>query len=29
MALKSLTYDGPLYRLLRDGNIKEFNRRKL
>ena len=28
MALKPLTYEDPLYQLLRDGNIKEFNRRK-
>ncbi len=28
MALKPLTYDEPLYQLLRDGNVKEFNRRK-
>jgi uncharacterized protein YjbI with pentapeptide repeats len=28
MALKPLTYDDPPYRLQRDGNIKEFNRRK-
>jgi uncharacterized protein YjbI with pentapeptide repeats len=28
MALKPSTYEDPLYRLLRDGNISEFNRRK-
>jgi uncharacterized protein YjbI with pentapeptide repeats len=28
MALKPLTYEDPLYQLLRDGNVKEFNRRK-
>jgi uncharacterized protein YjbI with pentapeptide repeats len=28
MALKPLDYNDPLYQLLRDGNIKEFNRRK-
>jgi uncharacterized protein YjbI with pentapeptide repeats len=28
MALKPVQYDDPMYRLLRDGNIKEFNRRK-
>jgi uncharacterized protein YjbI with pentapeptide repeats len=28
MALKPLTYEDPLYQLLRDGNIKEFNQRK-
>ena len=28
MALKPLNYDDPLYQLLRDGNAKEFNRRK-
>lgn len=28
MALKPLTYQDPLYQLLRDGNIQEFNRRK-
>lgn len=28
MALKPTTYDDPLYQLLRDGNIAEFNRRK-
>jgi uncharacterized protein YjbI with pentapeptide repeats len=28
MALKPLNYQDPLYQLLRDGNIKEFNRRK-
>ena len=28
MALKPLTYEDPLFQLLRDGNIKEFNRRK-
>jgi uncharacterized protein YjbI with pentapeptide repeats len=26
--LKPLTYDDPLYQLLRDGNVAEFNRRK-
>ena len=28
MALKPLTYENQLYQLLRDGNVKEFNRRK-
>lgn len=28
MGLKPLNYDDPLYQLLRDGNVKEFNRRK-
>lgn len=28
MALKPLTYEDPLYLLLRDGNIKEFNKQK-
>ena len=28
MALKPLTYEDPLYQLLRDGNIKEFNKQK-
>lgn len=28
MALKPLTYKEPLYQLLRDGEVKEFNRRK-
>lgn len=28
MALKPLNYDDPMYQLLRDGDIKEFNRRK-
>jgi hypothetical protein len=28
MALKSLTHEDPLYQLLRDGNVKKFNRRK-
>lgn len=28
MALKSLTHEDPLFQLLRDGNVKEFNRRK-
>lgn len=28
MALKPLDYKSPLYQLLRDGNIKEFNQRK-
>ena len=28
MALKPLIYDDPLYQLLRDGNVKEFNQRK-
>ena len=28
MALRPLTYDDPLFQLLRDGNVKEFNRRK-
>jgi uncharacterized protein YjbI with pentapeptide repeats len=28
MALKPLNYEDPLYQLLRDGNVKEFNRRK-
>ena len=28
MALKPLTHPDPLYQLLRDGDIKEFNRRK-
>jgi uncharacterized protein YjbI with pentapeptide repeats len=28
MALKPLTYEEPLFQLLRDGNVKEFNRRK-
>jgi uncharacterized protein YjbI with pentapeptide repeats len=28
MGLKPLDYDDPLYQLLRDGNVKEFNRRK-
>lgn len=27
-ALKPLTYEDPLYQLLRDGNIKEFNKQK-
>jgi uncharacterized protein YjbI with pentapeptide repeats len=28
MALKPLTYEDPLFQLLRDGNVKEFNARK-
>lgn len=28
MALKPLTYEDPLYQLLRDGDVKEFNCRK-
>ena len=28
MALKPLTYEDPLYQLLREGNFKEFNQRK-
>jgi uncharacterized protein YjbI with pentapeptide repeats len=28
MALKPLNYADPMYQLLRDGNVKEFNRRK-
>ncbi len=28
MALKPLTHEDPLFQLLRDGNVKEFNRRK-
>ena len=28
MCLKPLSYKDPLYQLLRDGNISEFNRRK-
>jgi uncharacterized protein YjbI with pentapeptide repeats len=28
MALKPLNYEDPMYQLLRDGDIKEFNRRK-
>jgi uncharacterized protein YjbI with pentapeptide repeats len=28
MRLKPLTYEDPLYQLLRDGKIKEFNHRK-
>lgn len=28
MALKPITYDDPLFQLLRDGNVKEFNLRK-
>ena len=28
MALKPLTYQDPLFQILRDGNVKEFNRRK-
>ena len=28
MALRPLTYEDPLFQLLRDGNVKEFNRRK-
>ena len=28
MALKPLTFDEPLYQLLRDGKVKEFNQRK-
>ena len=28
VALKPLNHDDPLYQLLRDGNVKEFNRRK-
>jgi hypothetical protein len=28
MALKPLTYEDPLYQLLREGNVKEFNQRK-
>lgn len=28
MSLKPLTYQEPLYQLLRDENVKEFNRRK-
>ena len=28
MALKPLDYDEPMYQLLRDGNVKEFNRRR-
>jgi uncharacterized protein YjbI with pentapeptide repeats len=28
MALKPLTYPDPLYQLLRDGDVKEFNQRK-
>jgi uncharacterized protein YjbI with pentapeptide repeats len=28
MALKPLNYEDPMYQLLRDGDVKEFNRRK-
>jgi uncharacterized protein YjbI with pentapeptide repeats len=28
MALRPLTFEDPLYQLLRDGNVKEFNRRR-
>ncbi len=28
MGLKPLSYEDPLYQLLRDGNVGEFNRRK-
>jgi hypothetical protein len=28
MALKPLSYKDPLYQLLRDGKIKDFNQRK-
>ena len=28
MALRPLTYEDPLFQLLRDGNVKEFNQRK-
>ena len=28
MGLKPLTYDDPMYQLLRDGNVEEFNRQK-
>jgi uncharacterized protein YjbI with pentapeptide repeats len=28
MGLKPLNYDDPLYQLLRDGDVKEFNRRR-
>ena len=28
MALKPLTYEDPLYQLLREGNVKELNQRK-
>ena len=28
MALKPLTYEDSLFQFLRDGNVKEFNRRK-
>ena len=28
MALKPLTYEDPLFQLLRDGNVKKFNARK-
>lgn len=28
MALKPLSYEDPLFQLLRDGNVKEFNARK-
>jgi uncharacterized protein YjbI with pentapeptide repeats len=28
MALKPLNYEHPMYQLLRDGNVKEFNRCK-
>lgn len=28
MALKPLTYEDPLYQLLRDGNVKAFNKQK-
>jgi len=28
MALKPISYADPMYQLLRDGNVKEFNRRK-
>ncbi len=28
IALKPLNHDDPLYQLLRNGNVKEFNRRK-
>lgn len=28
MALKPLTFEDPLYQLLRDGKVKEFNHRK-
>jgi uncharacterized protein YjbI with pentapeptide repeats len=28
MALKPISYADPMYQLLRDGNVKDFNRRK-